>query len=274
MTQIWKTYRIIRKYLLFVLTALFAMSCEEDVVLNLKQIEKKLVVEATITNEDPAVQVALSYSKGFYDSVNFQKITLANVEIITPDGEREQLNLFQDDWFASMKLRPVYGKPYTLKIEVDGYNFEVSTQLPHPVEISSVLMVENPFYGDGDSLNVFVNVEDPKGEDNYFRLFVNHKGWDSIGEFYLVDDALGKDGTITMPVYYKNFAVGDTVVVELRHLTKELYNYYLGLSDNIGGSFNSIAPGNPVSNMPDDVYGVFAGYSIDRDTVIVKPMAF
>lgn len=269
-----KTYTMKWKYLLVFLAVFIVMSCEEDVVLDLKKIEKKLVVEASITNENPAVRVALSYSEGFYDSMNFQKVTNAKVEIVDSNGEKKELNLFQDDLFITVDFQPVAGVPYTLNISADGYDFSVVTQLPHPVEISRVLMVPNPFFGDGDSLNVFVNVEDPKGEDNYFRLFVNQKGWESIGEFYLVDDALGKDGMITMPVYYKNFAVGDTVVVELRHLTKELYSYYLGLSDNIGGSFNSIAPGNPVSNLPDDVYGVFGGYSIDRDTIIVKQMEF
>jgi hypothetical protein len=46
------------------------------------------------------------------------------------------------------------------------------------------------------------------------------------------------------------------------------------LSENINGSFNSIAPGNPVSNMPENVYGFFAGYAIDRDTVVVKAFPF
>jgi hypothetical protein len=118
-------------------------------------------------------------------------------------------------------------------------------------------------------LNVFVNVADPVGEDNYFRLRVNKIHTVPTNEYYLMEDTYGKDGIIAMPIYFKTFTYGDTVVVELDNLNKTLYQYYSTLSDNINGSFNSIAPGNPDSNMPDNVYGYFGGYAIDRDTVIV-----
>ena len=259
---------------MFLIAALLLSGCEEDVVVNLKQIEKKLVVEATLTNEAPAIKVTLSYSEGFYDTPDFYSITDAAVWITDQNGNKTNLNIHYDSLFHSGFFEPVVGEDYHLNISVDDRDFEVSTYLPEQVPISSVFFVQNPFWETADSLNAYVYVEDPKGEDNYFRLFVNKMGRETIGEFYLVEDVLGKDGTIIMPVYYKNYSPGDTVVVELRHLTRSLYEYYLGLTENISGSFNSIAPGNPVSNMPEDVYGVFAGYSVARDTVIVNAFSF
>jgi len=77
-----------------------------------------------------------------------------------------------------------------------------------------------------------------------------------------------------MPIYFKTYTFGDTVIVELRHLNKATYDYYSGLTENIGGSFNSIAPGNPVSNMPGEVFGFFAGYAVDIDTFVVGNLQF
>jgi hypothetical protein len=117
-------------------------------------------------------------------------------------------------------------------------------------------------------------VKDIKGVDNYFRLLIYEPGDDIVDYYYVVDDTFGKDGTITMPIYFKTYTFGDTVIVELRHLNRATYDYYVGLSENLGGSFNSIAPGNPVSNMPDDVFGYFAGYAADIDTIVIQALPF
>jgi hypothetical protein len=89
-------------------------------------------------------------------------------------------------------------------------------------------------------------------------------------EYYLIDDTFGKDGIISAPVYYRNYQSGDTAIVELFHLNKSTFNYYNGLSDNRGGSFNSISPGNPVSNMPEGVMGNFSGMGYWVDTLVIK----
>ena len=261
-------------YMVFVLTLLF-VSCEEDVVLDLGSIEKRLVVEARVTDGSPAASVMLSYSQNFYAAPDSNVLTNASVELIAEGtGDRETLRFDGNHSFISESLTPAYGENYRLNINADNQQVEVRAKLPVKVEISNVVFVPNPFDNSPDSLNVFVNVKDQVGVDNYFRLFVHAPGEVQNDLFYLTDDTFGKDGTITMPVYFKTYTWGDTVIVELRNLNKATYEYYLGLTDNIGGSFNSIAPGNPVSNMPDDVFGFFAGYSVDIDTVIVSPALF
>lgn len=254
--------------------AFLFIACEEVVVLDLNEIEKKLVVEASVSNRPGMVDVALSYSQGFYDEPQQVLLTNARVELSSGNGLRELLVLNDQNHYVSELINPKGGTEYTLNIGVDDWQVEVSTTLPEPVPIARVDFVPNPFWGSNDSLNVFVSVNDPKGSDNYFRLMVNHYGMVSPGEYYLLDDTFGKDGIISMPVYYKTFAPGDTVVIRLWHLAPELYSYYTNLSNNIGGSFNSIAPGNPESNLPDDVYGFFKGYSIDQDTIIVPRFSF
>lgn len=252
--------------------ALLFASCEEDVVLDLGSIEKRLVVEARVSNSEPAAKVMLSYSQNFYATPDSNIISNASVELIAEStGNSEMLQFDGNHSFISENLTANYGESYRLKINADNQTFEVKAKLPDKVEISNVVLVPNPFDKSPDSLNVFVNVMDEVGIDNYYRLFVHAPGEVQNDLFYLTNDILGKDGTITMPIYFKTFTWGDTVIVELHNLNKFTYDYYTGLSDNLGGSFNSIAPGNPVSNMPDDVFGFFAGYTVDIDTVIVTP---
>ena len=256
-------------YIILLSFSFFLFACEEDVVLDLRQIEKRLIVEANVTNLSPAAKVALSYSQAFYDLPETNRQTNASVSLKNTNGESELLKPDSAGFFVSEQLTVEYGEMYSLKVEIDGQVVEVQSRMPKLVESAGVTFVPNPFWKNPDSLNVFVNVLDPKGEDNYFRLLINKLSEKQGNELYVVDDTFGKDGTISMPVYFKTYKPGDTIVVELRHINRAMADYYSGLSDNINGSFNSIAPGNPVSNMPDDVYGYFATYAVDRDTIIV-----
>jgi hypothetical protein len=263
-----------RNFIFLFILILIITACEENVVLDLGKIQNKLVVEAAVSNDNPLAIVSLSYSQGFYDTLVFPRITDATVEIISETGKNEQLSFTSNGFYISQSLQPEFGKKYTLKVITNNQPVKVTSTLPVPVKIKQILQVPSPFYQTKDSINLFVNVDDPKGVDDFFRLKVNRIGWVSPGDYYLMDDSYGKDGVISMPVYYRNFAFGDTAVVELMHINRETYDYYNGLSENVRGSFNSIAPGNPVSNMPDDVYGFFSAFTIDRDTVIIGAKSF
>ncbi|HPR31924.1 MAG TPA: DUF4249 domain-containing protein [Prolixibacteraceae bacterium] len=260
---------------LYLLPGLFLVACEEEVVLDLGDIQKKLVVEAVVSNSGPLAKISLSYSQGFYDTLSFAPFTDASVEIRSGSGKSETLETAADGNFYSKTLTPEFGEYYTLKISAGDEDFEATTQLPVPVSIKKIQFIPTPFEQNGDSLNAIIFADDPKGEDNFFRLNIYKNGKKRPGLHYFVSDELGRDEEIQMPVYFINFFFGDTVVVELMHTTREVADYYSGLSGNIGGSFNSIAPGNPVNNLPEDVMGIFAAYAIDRDTIIVSPfMAF
>lgn len=243
-------------------------SCEQPVVLDLNEVESRLVVEAVLTNDYNAIRVSLSQSQNFYSESNFERLSNVNVWVKSDNNFMEQLSINENGVYFSFDLKPIENEEYTLTIETAEETFSVSETMPAVVQIKDVQFVPNPFWG-SDSLNAFVLVDDLPGEDNFFRLYVRKAGAIRRVEYYLVDDSFGKDAVISMPVYYRNFAPGDTVEVELRHLSESTYKYYSTLSDNINSSFNSIAPGNPVSNMPPGIMGNFSVYSSDIDTIIV-----
>jgi hypothetical protein len=266
-----------KKYYIFLIISLvgfFLSSCEEEVILDLNDIEKRIIVEAVIANDIPFAKVTLSYSMGFYDDIQVENIPDAVVKISSENGESELLKWDETGFYFSTELKPVYNSTYNLYIEIGDKIIETATTLPEPVKIKQIVQAPNQFRNYPDSLNVIVSVDDPVGQDNFFRLKVNKINKVQRRDFYFTDDTFGKDGTLTMPVYYKNFAKGDTVIVELMHTTRETSEYYNMLNENIRGSFNSIAPGNPVSNMPPDIYGLFSAYGITRDTIIIGAFPF
>ncbi|MDA3928119.1 MAG: DUF4249 family protein, partial [Prolixibacteraceae bacterium] len=125
-----------KKYIIIALSIFFFISCEEDVVLDLGDIEKRLVVEASVSNVNNLAEVTLSYSQGFYEAPDLNKLKNAKVEISSADGKQsEVLSLNDNNVYVSNSLIPAYGMNYNLKIEVDDQLVEVSSKLPEKVEI-------------------------------------------------------------------------------------------------------------------------------------------
>jgi len=258
-----------KKEIVLLFAVFLLLSCEEEVILDLRKIDKAIVVEATLLNPMGTVRVNLSYSQGFYDTISVETLDEATVYISGSDLPKTPLSNIGNGVYTTINLPVKSAHLYTIWIENEGKTIEATTVLPPVVAIGQVVQVANPFSG-SDSINLITNFMDLPGQDNYFRLKVNKKGRKPSTEYFLVDDSFGKDGIISAPVYYKNFAKGDTVIIELFHLSKTTWGYYSGLSENQGGSFNSVSPGNPESNMPEGVMGYFAGLGYAVDTVVVQ----
>lgn len=258
-----------RKTIILFATILLFASCEEEVILDLKKIDHQIVVEAALFNPSGNVSVALSYSQSFYDTSKIEMITDAVVSLTGPGLGKIDLLQVAEGVYHYHQLPLKANQTYTLIVQTKNRRIEAQAMMPAIVKIESVAQVPNPFSGP-DSLNLFTSYFDIPGEDNFFRLKVNKKGRVPTSEYFLVDDTFGKNGLITSPVYYKNFAKGDTAIVELFHFNRATWNYLNGLSENRGGSFNSVSPENPISNMPEGVLGYFAGYGYWADTVVVR----
>jgi len=257
---------------LITLTALLVLfaGCQEDVVLDLNKTEKKLVVEAYVSNEFPGANVSLSYSQDFYHAGIQEKLDNATVTLTDENDQVAVLALNNAREFVPISFIPTFGLNYKLNISLDDQIIESQAMLPFPVPIVGVSFVPNPFYNSPDSLNLYVTLADQIDRDNFFRLKVRRLNEDGSGEYSLFDDSFGNGGLVTLPVYYRNFSAGDTVVVELFNLSEDAFNYYAWLSENDRATLNSIAPGNPTSNVPENVLGCFIAYTVDRDTVIAR----
>ena len=70
--------------LFFVL--LFLSSCEEVIVLDLKETSPQTVIEANLNAGAGVCQVLISRSNGFYDTNSFEKIGNATIELLNNSG--------------------------------------------------------------------------------------------------------------------------------------------------------------------------------------------
>ena len=69
------------------LTLMLAFSCEEVVIINLPETERKIVIEGLLTDEFKSHYIRVSQVMDFYESGAFPVVTDAEVFVTTDEGE-------------------------------------------------------------------------------------------------------------------------------------------------------------------------------------------
>jgi hypothetical protein len=164
-----------------------------------------------------------------------------------------------------------YNSPYFLYIkEKNGNVITGQANLLAPVPIDTITYTfSNKAKG---NVSLHVKFKDDPSEKNYYRLLVTHNGLRS--EPKNSDDIYNDDNLKTTEFeasVYDRFDKGDTLIVTLAHMTKELYdfNYSVKAAERANGN-PFVQPAAIRSNVTGGAIGIFAGYTYSRDTVIIK----
>lgn len=189
------------------------------------------------------------------------------------------------------------GSTYELLVNHEGRLIRGITSIPEPVPLDTLY-----FKPDGglDSLGfLYSNFREPLGPGQAYRCFaqrINHytfgenageqKDLNFIAPFGSVFDDEFIDGEVVefafnrgrLPGSQKEddnnaergfFKSGDTVVVKFTTIDRGVYEYYRSFYNSIGSSGSPFAsPANVVSNVS-GARGVWAGYGIFLDTLVV-----
>ena len=182
-------------------------------------------------------------------------------------SKKEKLNERGNGYYVSLRTPVVQGRTYTLRVTSAGETFSATVVLPGSVPIDTVYFKPGIF--SSDSLNIFVGFHDPAKTENYYRIKVSRNQRETINDYYLLTDAFLDGENMVAPIYYRYFAPGDTVAVELYNLERSTWRYYKGLSESIEQGVNSQAPGNPPSNFTGGALGVFGAGGISSYRLIV-----
>ena len=238
-------------------------SCEEIITVDLKNEQPKVVIESFITTADFPVMVKISKSQAFFNQSDFTPVKNAVVQIEYL-SVKEKLTEKGGGYYVAPRTKGIAGKVYSLKITTNGETFGASVEVPPVVPIDTVYFQPGLFRN--DSLNLVVSFHDPVRTENYYRLKLYRNGRYAINDYYLLTDNFSDGEKIVAPVYYRYFAPGDTVVVELLNLERNTWRYFKGLSESVQQGINSQAPGNPPSNISGGALGIFGawGYSSYR----------
>jgi len=269
MTRNWISTSINKIIKLLILTTLL-WSCEEKIVVNLANDNPLVVIESYISNSVNPIVVKITRSQAFFNQSAFVPVKNATVQIESLTITEKMVEAGAG-FYLSNRLQGKSGRSYSLKVTSGTSSFGASVTLPYPVPIDTVYFATALFQK--DSLNAIVEFRDPAVTENYYRIKLYYNGRYAVNDYFLATDAFSDGQKIVAPIYYHNFAPGDTVIVELLNVERNTWRYFKALSESIQHGFNSQAPGNPPTNITGGALGIFGAYgSSQRRLIVPRPL--
>lgn len=273
-----------KRFWILILPIVFA-ACQEEVNLPLgTKGEKVPTIEATWTDSGLYNEVKISLSKDYYDSLDAEVVTDADVKI-TVLGTNKVIPFSYVSGTNSYKPnnpleRATVGENYLLTVKWDGKVFEsegVMLEAPTVDSLTWNFEEESLFRDEGYYIKVYGKV--PFTEDNNYRIRVIENDTLKNGreDYLLFDDTFGlKFFEQGLQLGYA-FEENDRVRLELFRLNRDAFDYLnqlVNLLFNDGGLF-SPPPQNPVSNIAvvegeSEVLGYFLVSPLLVRTVVIQ----
>lgn len=243
---------------------LSANSCEKVIHVDLKEADRKFVIEGTILRGDTIQRVRVTKSTSFEVSTGAPTVDNAIVTVSDDLGNTGVFTAVGNGWYELVNYPGVEGRTYTLQVSADGNTFQASSTMPGFVPIDSLYVVFYPF--NQDSLITVVPAHfDPAAVENYYQFRVTKNG-ERDKSIYLQDDQF-TDGNLTIqPLFISDLQLEDTLVISMFCIDKPVWTYFNQLSVNAS---NSTTPANPTSNFSGGCLGYFSARTVSTKQVIV-----
>ncbi|MFN5622054.1 MAG: DUF4249 family protein, partial [Flavobacteriales bacterium] len=233
-------------------------SCQDVIDIELRDADRKYVIEGSVVQGVDSVVVRVSRTTSFFDTAGPEAIADAVVKLTLADGTDRVLEHVAEGYYKVMGISTTSNATYRLNVQVDGETFTASAFMPEPVAIDSLTFrpVQN-FFGPPPQgppkFNVFLNFQDPASR-NYYRAVYTRNGnaQDKLGDIQLFDDELTNGNYIEIPIFNQEYKLGDTAYVALQTMDVEVYTFletFVSAASADAGSPFSAAPDNPISNI-------------------------
>ena len=290
-----------RSLLLISIIVISLTACEKSVEFKLDEVTPKLIVEATIENNQPPV-IYLSKSLAYFSSID--QSTLANnfvhnaevyvsngtlthklKEYIIPVSGGYNFYYYSTDFSnpASAFLGQ-FNKQYSLRIVSEGKEYTATTQIPNITRrIDSLFWKPAPAGNTPQKVAVMISATDPAGYGDYIRYFTKRNqepffpGHNSVFDDQVIDGTSYtiqvERGTDRSEVSYDSEALfnkGDTVTIKLSNIDKATYDFWRTMEfsySSVGNPFSS--PTKVISNIRGGGLGYFGGYASQYHTLII-----
>jgi hypothetical protein len=265
--------------LLTLAAALLAAGCEKIITVDLDQNNPQIVIEGTLTDAPGPCIVRVSKTGSYFSpSIVFPLVTGANVTITDNTGAIDTLREVDTGVYASVSLRGVPGRTYTLRVAAEGREWTAVSSMPQKALIDS--MYDDPSRNPkGERItNMYMLWDDPPTAGNYYRLDVRVRDGllpDSLGNvrYRLYTDKFTNGIRAAYRVRFgRNAMPGDTVRVDLLAIDKAAYDYFRTLNTTIATdrSPTSLSPANPVTNLTNGALGFFMACTMDSRMILLK----
>ena len=269
----------IHSYIIIGLSTLLLSSCQDVIDIDLRDADRKYVVEGSVVQGVDSVLVRVSRTTSFFETTGPEAITDASVVLTLPDGTERVLDHVSDGYYKAMGIDAQPNATYRLTVSAGGETFTASSYMPEPVSIDSLTYqpVQN-FFGPPPAgppkFNVFLNFQDPQSR-NYYRAVYTRNGnqQGNLGDIQLFDDELTNGNYIEIPIFNQEYKLGDTAHVALQTMDADAYTFletFVSAASSDAGSPFSAAPDNPITNIEGGAVGVFVAYARTEAEVIVE----
>jgi hypothetical protein len=285
----------------FLLFTLFFSACEKAVTFHLSETDSKLVVEATIENNQPPV-VILSKTVGYFSNINptiLQNSFVHNAQVYVSNGTLTSKlkeytinfgNGYSGHYYSVDSSNPAsvfvgqLDHQYSLRIIAEGKEYTANTTIPKITKrIDSLWWKPAPPGNDSDEVEIMVRATDPPGYGDFIRYFTKrdgepfYAGINSVfddqvidGTTYNVQVERGWDRNVNSGDRTSFFIKGDTVTFKLSNIDKATFDFWRTMEysySSIGNPFSS--PAKVLSNVSDNALGYFGGYASQFRTIII-----
>lgn len=278
-------------YLLWLtLSAWLFSSCTELIDIELDSTYRRLVVFGEVSTDSLHHQVSLSYSSDYFFNQPSPRVSDARIELEFDDEliDLEEVDSIPGLYRTTVAFRGSIGTEYRLTIsqvdvDEDGANevYHAQSTMPGGLVLDSVslLYFNSPFTS---GYQVLVYAFDPPEREWYnFKLWRNS---DMLTDTLIkyapqTDDFFNNSYIFGLPVGFLSdddpreaVRPGDTITLELNSITQDYYNFLVDAQLEIFGNnpLFSGPPANVRSNIKEGGKGIFAAYSIQRKSVILR----
>lgn len=255
--------------LLLIFAALFFTSCEKVIEVDVRDADKKLVIEGVLTDQRGDCLVKISRTKSLSSTNEFEGVSGAHVQIRDNNGAVVQLTETAAGQYRS-DLTGQPGTSYELTIKVGEQTYTAVSRMPKPVAIDSVYVSVMDMMGEKQYVTNVV-FTDPIEAGNAYRFVQYHNEVKNKMFMVLKDDlSNGRKNTVSFFHSMNELEKGDRIRVQLQSIAPEVYTYWYSLWQGSTGEGNATSPANPVTNISGGSLGYFSAQAVTvKETIIL-----
>ena len=262
---------------IYIITFLIGLSsCQQVINVDLNSASPKIVIDGSISDQSGPYTVTLSQTVNYDQDNTFPPVTGAIVVISDDAGNVDTLKEVTAGTYQTSKLQGVQNRTYTLSVTSNGENYSATSTMPESVFIYNIVVASGSVSND---LSLLVSFFDTKDVDNYYHIFEEITRVQSASRDTTlhtlgttISDRLsdGKEIIFSLSSDPHQLKEGDTVLVSLQCVDKNVYNYFRTALQN-GSTSTSLS--NPVTNLSNGALGYFSAYAVRFKKIVIPKTA-
>ena len=251
-------------------------SCQKVIDVDVKNAEKKYVIEAIVTDEAGLSKVLLTTTKNMSETNVFPGVSGAIVTVTDNTGSNTIFKETTTGYYLAPSFTGTAGKTYSLEVKVNGETFTAKSTMPQKINLDTLYISNEILFGETRKL-VNLAYQDPPGKGQCYRyvqyingkkskpIFANNDDY-SDGKYvetklwYLVDEDENPEEEIKS---------GDTVMLDMLCIDNVVYKYWYSVFQSATGNSQSASPANPVTNISGGALGYFSAHTKQTKSVVV-----